>query len=787
MRRVADEVMAHAKQLAGEQDFLGMDDAAADFEAIAADALSREVSAELARQWEAQADQRLQAVERAQDGLLRAQEQQRKARGEKPKAAAANAVEKAAARLEEARQGLEAVRQSPPPDMRFSLRSDRPRITPEQDAEYLAAVEAGDMDAAQRMVDEAARAAGYGVGPVWHGTDAQFSSFRRGKRGIFFTSSRDEAERYAQIRTHWNNRESIVGRFYLRADRIDREDLFSAEERGFDAFAEGHMWVVFDPSQAKSADPVTYDDAGNPVPLSQRFDESRDDIRFSLREDGQRAMAAVERSIPPGGNQQALNEFDELFDQAEESFPGFRAFMRAVADEFGSATYGPRIKGRERARGKMVPGVDQPRDLRDLVAGTIVHPDIGRLYRVIEALAEGRGIAVVRAKDRIAEPIPTGYRDILLNLRMDNGFVAELQLNVPQMIEAKEGLGHKLYELQRSLKEEHIRAALRLSDPLEADRLDDLLLSTQRKFYDAAWEAGGYEGDSARALANSSALLSEIGAALAQAWAAAEALGISTLEPWSTIRKTLEDPSSYETLTMGVSQSYTLNRSETIEASESGEYKVGAPPEANWRQAPDADAVKGDRSEPQFSLRADGPSQDDIQSLRARDRLRRGESEDLFDGQQAEPQDGDLFGTGAQAPERPRRPVAPRQPEAMDLFADDMSEDRGDGQTSLFSFRRREFSDPAFGTALVLSERILRGGRGRVHRGCGGFRRDLIPLDALARAVSCVGYPAWEGLPPPGLPPRSGARNQRQRCPWPRSSESAPGPPPIRWNRPSRA
>lgn len=39
-----------------------------------------------------------------------------------------------------------------------------------RDAEYLAAVEAGDMTKAQEMVDEAARAAGYTIGPVWHGT-----------------------------------------------------------------------------------------------------------------------------------------------------------------------------------------------------------------------------------------------------------------------------------------------------------------------------------------------------------------------------------------------------------------------------------------------------------------------------------------------------------------------------------------------------------------------------------------------------------------------------------------
>lgn len=38
--------------------------------------------------------------------------------------------------------------------------------------------------------------------------------------------------------------------------------------------------VILNPTQIKSADPVTYDDGGNIIPLSQRFDSSSDDIRY---------------------------------------------------------------------------------------------------------------------------------------------------------------------------------------------------------------------------------------------------------------------------------------------------------------------------------------------------------------------------------------------------------------------------------------------------------------------------------------------------------------------------
>ena len=43
-----------------------------------------------------------------------------------------------------------------------------------------------------------------------------------------------------------------------------------------------NVYVLFDPqTQAKSADPVTYDDAGNIIPLSERFNKANNDIRYS--------------------------------------------------------------------------------------------------------------------------------------------------------------------------------------------------------------------------------------------------------------------------------------------------------------------------------------------------------------------------------------------------------------------------------------------------------------------------------------------------------------------------
>lgn len=47
-------------------------------------------------------------------------------------------------------------------------------------------------------------------------------------------------------------------------------------------------YIAFDSAQIKLSAPVTYDDAGNVIPLSKRFNPANEDIRFSVRTDEQR-------------------------------------------------------------------------------------------------------------------------------------------------------------------------------------------------------------------------------------------------------------------------------------------------------------------------------------------------------------------------------------------------------------------------------------------------------------------------------------------------------------------
>lgn len=95
------------------------------------------------------------------------------------------------------------------PEMRSSVEGGQPRFMPETlDAEHAAAYEAGDEEKGQRLVDEAAKRAGWNVVPLFHGSGAAFNEFKRqflgtatgGKsanNAFFFTDSPKTARNYA--------------------------------------------------------------------------------------------------------------------------------------------------------------------------------------------------------------------------------------------------------------------------------------------------------------------------------------------------------------------------------------------------------------------------------------------------------------------------------------------------------------------------------------------------------------------------------------------------------------
>lgn len=183
----------------------------------------------------------------------------------------------------------------------------------ESDEEYMSAVESGDTETAQRMVDEAAKKAFPNTkitddegNPlvVFHGTSESFTVFdmSRGRanmdiQGSFFSPWELDASGYGEN----------VNAYYLNiTNPADERTAYRAlnkfkgqnnagikarkllESMGYDGVNNSdEEYIAFSPKQIKLADPVTYDDNGNVIPLSERFNSSSDDIRFSFDDDAE--------------------------------------------------------------------------------------------------------------------------------------------------------------------------------------------------------------------------------------------------------------------------------------------------------------------------------------------------------------------------------------------------------------------------------------------------------------------------------------------------------------------
>lgn len=143
----------------------------------------------------------------------------------------------------------------------------------------------------QKMVNEAAKMTGYDVGVAEHRTVSdrlegnKFDLGRIGSRGGGRTDFYKPAVWFSI--TSQKTRDILAS---LEAKgfpppyggKVIRAFLKIEEGVDFDQIEKNGTRIlgVTEPSRIKSADPVTYDDSGNIIPLSQRFDSSKDDIRY---------------------------------------------------------------------------------------------------------------------------------------------------------------------------------------------------------------------------------------------------------------------------------------------------------------------------------------------------------------------------------------------------------------------------------------------------------------------------------------------------------------------------
>jgi hypothetical protein len=248
------------------------------------------------------------------------------------------------------------------------------------DREYLSLArkyESGDKSAEEELrkaVDEAAKNAGYNIN-AFHGTSAKFTVFDQahprkaypiGKSfgdGYYFAADKSHAENYAEgkdaavldvVLKMTNPYEVVTGTELSRADfeemqkrlgydgEINKKNVQSVLQKyGYDGIiarnykGNPYTYVVYNSSQMKSSDAITYDDKGNIIPLSERFNEKEEDIRHSIMDKDFRMMKRGNvRTFEQNGT--TANVIGSSVELEGGSLLNRVRMMQNLAEEYGS-------------------------------------------------------------------------------------------------------------------------------------------------------------------------------------------------------------------------------------------------------------------------------------------------------------------------------------------------------------------------------------------------------------------------------------------------------------------
>lgn len=172
----------------------------------------------------------------------------------------------------------------------------------------------------QKLVNDAAKKNKYNIGPVFHGTTKMFNvfdikksgSYDRGLWGLghYFTTRLDIAISYAARQDEniriikafislknpfflktgedlitrmpdGTNVKTLIG-YNLDGSKIKKIALDGGHDGVIQILKDGRIGdlVVYFPWSIKLSDSVTYNDNGEIIPLSQRFDSNKNDIRY---------------------------------------------------------------------------------------------------------------------------------------------------------------------------------------------------------------------------------------------------------------------------------------------------------------------------------------------------------------------------------------------------------------------------------------------------------------------------------------------------------------------------
>lgn len=182
------------------------------------------------------------------------------------------------------------------------------KINSDYDSVYRKAYASNDIETARKLINEIAKHDDWIN--AYHGTTAKFNQFKASEsgyfgKGIYVTKNLIHAKAFGtlvnvfvKLENPWIYREhepsseeenpwTVAWGKYAERDRTGvalykNKKLLSQRlrEDGYDGVMAPNEIVVFNPNKIKLADPFTFDDNGELIPLSRRFDMDTDDIRY---------------------------------------------------------------------------------------------------------------------------------------------------------------------------------------------------------------------------------------------------------------------------------------------------------------------------------------------------------------------------------------------------------------------------------------------------------------------------------------------------------------------------
>lgn len=126
------------------------------------------------------------------------------------------------------------------------------------------------------------------------------------------------------------------------------------------------------------------------------------------------------------------------------------AIATALAGQKGEPGWRTEPKTQGRIMDKMVEYGNDASRLKDLAAAKVEFSTLNDIYDALADLVEDPDVMILDVKDRFVVPNGSGHCDILLNLRLSNGHVGELRLQL-KALEVVAEWEHALYEVRRDL------------------------------------------------------------------------------------------------------------------------------------------------------------------------------------------------------------------------------------------------------------------------------------------------------------------------------------------------